>query len=84
MTEQSSANIEVFAGPLKGSRRFSDAEQVRFLTEDVAVVRSIGAIAPAACTEPSPATGSRETWVLARREDGWHVAAYQSTSEHAA
>ena len=29
-------------------------------------------------------TGSRETWVLSRREDGWHVAAYQSTSEHAA
>ena len=84
MTEQSTATIEVFAGPLKGSRGFSDVEQVRFLTEDVAVVHSIGALAPAGCTEPSPVTGSRETWVLARREDGWHVAAYQSTSEHAA
>jgi uncharacterized protein (TIGR02246 family) len=84
MTGQSTATTERFAGPLKGSRGFSDVEQVRFLTDDVAVVHSIAAIAPAGSSEPAPATGSRETWVLARREDGWRVAAYQSSPEHAA
>lgn len=78
------AMTQVFAGPLKGSRGFSDVEQVRFLTDDVAVVHSIGAIAPAGYSEPVPATAYRETWVLARREDGWRVAAYQTSPERAA
>ncbi len=84
MTDQSTATTERFAGPLKGSHGFADVERVRFLTDDVAVVHSIGAIASAGYSESVSATGSRETWVLCRREDGWRVAAYQSTPEHAA
>jgi len=74
---------EVFAGPLKGSRGFSDIQRVRFLNDDVAVVHSIGSIAPAGYGEPSAETRSRETWILSRRDDGWRVAAYQSTPERA-
>lgn len=60
----------------------ADVERVRFLTDDVAIVYSAGSIAPAGCSEPAPESRSRETWVLSRREDGWRVAAFQSSHEH--
>ena len=56
---------------------------MRFLTDDVAVVYSAGSIAPAGYSEPAPESRSRETWVLSRREDGWRVAAFQSSPERA-
>ena len=65
-----------FAGPLKGSRVIDQPRDVRFLTEDTAIVISEGGIVfPGQSAVPSEGT-VRATWVLAKRDGRWHVAAY--------
>lgn len=65
-----------FAGPLKGSRVIDQPQDVRFLNEDTAIVISEGGIVfPGQNAVPSEGT-VRATWVLAKRDGRWHVAAY--------
>ena len=65
-----------FAGPLKGSRVIDQPRDVRFLNEDTAIVISEGGIVfPGQNAVPSEGT-VRATWVLAKRDGRWLVAAY--------
>jgi uncharacterized protein (TIGR02246 family) len=65
-----------FAGPLKGSRVINQPRDVRFLNEDTAIVISEGGIVfPGQNEVPSERT-VRATWVLAKRDGRWLVAAY--------
>jgi uncharacterized protein (TIGR02246 family) len=65
-----------FAGPLKGSRVIDQPRDVRFLNEDTAIVISEGGIvSPGQNAVPSEGT-VRATWVLAKRDGRWLVAAY--------
>jgi uncharacterized protein (TIGR02246 family) len=67
-----------FAGPLKGSRVIDQPRDVRFLNEDTAIVISEGGIVfPGQNAVPSEGT-VRATWVLAKRDGRWLVAAYHS------
>jgi uncharacterized protein (TIGR02246 family) len=65
-----------FAGPLNGSRVIDQPQDVRFPNEDTAIVISEGGIVfPGQDTVPSEGT-VRATWVLAKRDGRWYVAAY--------
>ena len=65
-----------FAGPLKGSRVIDQPQDVRFPNEDTAIVISEGGIVfPGQDAVPSEGM-VRATWVLAKRDGRWLVAAY--------
>jgi uncharacterized protein (TIGR02246 family) len=65
-----------FAGPLKGSRVIDQPQDVRFPNEDTAIVISEGGIVfPGSNAVPSEGM-VRATWVLAKRDGRWYVAAY--------
>jgi uncharacterized protein (TIGR02246 family) len=65
-----------FAGPLKGSHVIDQPQDVRFLNEETAIVISEGGIVfPGQNAVPSEGM-VRATWVLAKRDGRWCVAAY--------
>jgi uncharacterized protein (TIGR02246 family) len=68
-----------FAGPLQGSRAFDNPRDIRFLTDETAIVVSEGGIVfPGQDVVPSEAL-VRATWVLAKRDGNWFVAAYHNS-----
>ena len=68
-----------FAGPLQGSRVFDRPQDIRFLTDETAIVVSEGGIVfPGQDVVPSEAL-VRATWVLAKRDGCWYVAAYHNS-----
>jgi uncharacterized protein (TIGR02246 family) len=68
-----------FAGPLKGSHVLDEPQSVRFLGPDAAVVITEGGILMAGQTEVAAGSRVRATWVLAKRNEQWQVAAYQNS-----
>ena len=63
-------------GPLKGSHVIDQPQDVRFLNEETAIVISEGGIVfPGQNAVPSEGM-VRATWVLAKRDGRWCVAAY--------
>jgi uncharacterized protein (TIGR02246 family) len=69
----------LFAGPLKGSRVLDTPQSVRYLGEDVAVVITEGGVLMAGQTVLSPEHRVRATWVLAKRDGQWCIAAYHNS-----
>jgi uncharacterized protein (TIGR02246 family) len=67
-----------FAGPLKGSRAADEVRSVRFPAQDAAIVVSEGGVVPAGETGVPAARRVRATWVLARRDGKWRIAAYHN------
>jgi uncharacterized protein (TIGR02246 family) len=74
--EIQSSMAGAFAGPLKGSHMIDQPRDVRFPNEDTAIVISEGGIVfPGQNAVPSEGR-VRATWVLAKRDGRWYVAAY--------
>jgi uncharacterized protein (TIGR02246 family) len=68
-----------FAGPLQGSRVVTHPQDIRFLTDETAIVVSEdGVLFPGQDVVPSEAL-VRATWVLAKRNGSWYVAAYHNS-----
>ena len=68
-----------FEGPLKGSRVIDTPQDVRFVNDETAIVVSEGGIVfPGETTCPSDRL-VRATWVVAKRNDHWFVAAYHNS-----
>jgi uncharacterized protein (TIGR02246 family) len=68
-----------FAGPLHGSRAFDHPQDIRFLNDETAIVVSEGGILfPGQDVVPSESL-VRATWVLAKRDGTWYVAAYHNS-----
>ncbi|HEY1832361.1 MAG TPA: SgcJ/EcaC family oxidoreductase [Acidimicrobiales bacterium] len=68
-----------FAGPLQGSRAFDHPRDIRFLTDETAIVVSEGGIIfPGQDVVPTEAL-VRATWVLVNRDGNWYVAAYHNS-----
>jgi uncharacterized protein (TIGR02246 family) len=68
-----------FAGPLQGSRVINHPQDIRLLTDETAIVVSEdGILFPGQDVVPSAAL-VRATWVLAKREGSWYVAAYHNS-----
>ena len=68
-----------FAGPLSGSRATDHPEDVRFLTDDTAVVISEGGIIFPGQDAVASERLVRATWVLVRRDGGWRIASYHNS-----
>ena len=68
-----------FAGPLHGSRVVNHPRDIRFLTDETAIVVSEdGILFPGQDVVPSEAL-VRATWVLAKHDGSWYVAAYHNS-----
>ncbi len=68
-----------FEGPLKGSRVIDTPQNVRFVNDETAIVVSEGGIVfPGETTCPSDRR-VRATWVVAKRDGHWFVAAYHNS-----
>jgi uncharacterized protein (TIGR02246 family) len=68
-----------FAGPLQGSRVLDNPQDIRFLTEETAIVVSEdGIVFPGQDVVPGEAL-VRSTWVLVKRDGSWYVAAYHNS-----
>jgi uncharacterized protein (TIGR02246 family) len=68
-----------YAGPFKGSRVVGKAVDVRFVSDDVALLRSHGGILAPGQTEIVPAMAVRSTWVVVKIENEWKLAVYQNS-----
>jgi uncharacterized protein (TIGR02246 family) len=67
-----------FAGPLKGTKAVNADVQVRMITDDVAIVTSLGGTQLAGETEVAAERARRATWVLARRDGSWLIEVYST------
>ena len=68
-----------FAGPLNGSRVAAHPVDIRFLTDDTAIIVSEdGIIFPGQDAVASERL-VRATWVLVRRDDAWRIASYHNS-----
>jgi len=68
-----------FAGPLSGSRATDHPGDVRFLTDDTAVVISEGGIIFPGQDAVASEGLVRATWVLVRRDGAWRIACYHNS-----
>ena len=75
------AHRPLFERFMKGSRLLVESADVRFLTDDVAVMCTRGAIAKPSESTPSPRRRSIQTLVAVRRDAGWSFASFQNTRE---
>lgn len=66
-----------FNGRLRGSSLVGRPVDVRFATDDLALVRTHGGIVPAA--DAGPGLPARVTWSVVRRDGTWRLAAYHAT-----
>jgi uncharacterized protein (TIGR02246 family) len=67
-----------FAGPLKGSRGIDEPQDVRVLGDTAIVVSRAGILMAGEQEVPRERT-VLATWVLARRDGRWMIAAYTNT-----
>jgi uncharacterized protein (TIGR02246 family) len=68
-----------FNGPLKGTRSSDKVLDVRFLNDDAAVVISQTGVLVPGETKAPPERTVYATWVLARRDGKWLLAAYSNS-----
>ncbi|MGW0392232.1 SgcJ/EcaC family oxidoreductase [Streptomyces sp. NPDC003042] len=68
-----------YAGPFKGSGVTGQPVDLRFVTDDVALIRTHGGILPPGETEIDPALAVRSTWTIVRRDGEWQLTAYQNS-----
>ncbi|MEU8271216.1 SgcJ/EcaC family oxidoreductase [Sphaerisporangium sp. NPDC049002] len=73
-----------FQGPYKGTQVTGQPIDVRFISDDSALVITVGGVIGAGQTELADESAIRATWVVARHEGEWKLAAYQNSPRGAA
>lgn len=68
-----------YAGPFKGTGVTGQPVDVRFLTDEVALLRTHGGILAPGETEIAPELAVRSTWVAVKRDGEWQLAGYQNS-----
>ncbi|MEE4543362.1 SgcJ/EcaC family oxidoreductase [Streptomyces sp. V4-01] len=68
-----------YAGPFKGTGVTGAPVDVRFVGDDVAVLRTHGGILAAGETEIADELAVRSTWVCVKQDDEWRLASYQNS-----
>lgn len=72
-----------FAAELRGTRVAGSPIDLRFLSDDVAVVVTAGGVLAPGEETVSDARAIRATWVVARHEGEWLLAAYHNSQRDA-
>jgi uncharacterized protein (TIGR02246 family) len=68
-----------FGGPMKGSRVVGSPLGLRYLGDDAAILVTQGGVVYAGEEGVAPENEIRATWVLAKRDGDWFIAAYHNT-----
>jgi uncharacterized protein (TIGR02246 family) len=68
-----------YSGPFKGTGVTGHPVDVRFVGEDVALLRTHGGITAPGETEIAEELAVRSTWVCVRKDGQWQLAAYQNS-----
>jgi len=68
-----------FAGPFKGTGVTGRPVDVRFVADDVALIRTHGGILAPGETEIAPELAVRSTWITVKKDGKWQLAAYQNS-----
>lgn len=68
-----------YAGPFKNSGVTGQPVDVRFVSDDVALLRTHGGILAPGETEIAPELAVRSTWVVVRKDGVWQLAVYQNS-----
>jgi uncharacterized protein (TIGR02246 family) len=71
--------VAAYAGPFKGSRVVGKVVDVRFVSDEVALLRTHGGILAPGQTEIDPAMKVRSTWIVVKNEGEWQLAVYQNS-----
>jgi uncharacterized protein (TIGR02246 family) len=77
--EIAAAHIPLWNGFLEGSRLVGVESSVRFVTADVALIHSKGAVLKQHEQKPSRRSLSVQTMVAVRQDGTWRIAAFQNT-----
>lgn len=70
---------EAYAGPLKGTGVAGAPLGLRFLSESSGVIVTRGGILAPGQSEVSPEREIRATWVVAKHDGAWYIAAYHNS-----
>lgn len=68
-----------YAGPFKGTGVTGRPVDVRFVDDNVALLRTHGGILAPGETEIAPELAVRSTWVAVKKNGEWQLAAYQNS-----
>ena len=68
-----------YAGPFKNTGVTGKPVDVRFVGDDVALLRTHGGILAPGQTEIEPELAVRSTWVCVKQQGQWRLAAYQNS-----
>ncbi|GAA2601535.1 SgcJ/EcaC family oxidoreductase [Actinomadura fulvescens] len=68
-----------YAGPFKGTGVTGRPVDVRFVADDVALLRTHGGILAPGATEIAPELAVRSTWVTVKKDGQWQLAGYQNS-----
>jgi uncharacterized protein (TIGR02246 family) len=68
-----------YAGPFKGSGVTGNPVDVRFVSDDVALLRTHGGILAPGEAEIDPELAVRSTWVCVKQNGEWRLAGYQNS-----
>jgi uncharacterized protein (TIGR02246 family) len=68
-----------YAGPFKGTGVTGTPVDVRFVNDNVALLRTHGGILAPGETEIDPELAVRSTWVVVKKDGQWQLAAYQNS-----
>lgn len=70
---------DLFRTHLKGTRLVGEVKDLRFLTDDVALMHAVGSTIMPGKSTPSPERDSIQTLVAVRKNGYWKLAAFQNT-----
>jgi uncharacterized protein (TIGR02246 family) len=68
-----------YAGPFKGTGVTGRPVDLRFVGDDVALIRTHGGILAPGETEIDPELAVRSTWVTVKKNGQWYLAGYQNS-----
>lgn len=68
-----------YAGPFKNSNVTGNPVDVRFISDDVALLRTHGGILAPGQTEIPPELAVRSTWLTVKKDGEWRLAGYQNS-----
>jgi len=68
-----------YAGPFKGSGVTGNPVDVRFVNDNVALLRTHGGIVAEGETEIAPELAVRSTWICVKNNGEWQLAGYQNS-----